>query len=125
MKYLHTEITEQIIEAAFRVHKILGFGFLEKVYENALAIEIRKRGLKVEQQKPLIVYYEKEIVGEFFVDLLVEGKIIVEVKALKQLIDVHEIQLLNYLKGCNLEVGLLINFGKSVETKRKYFKKSE
>jgi GxxExxY protein len=122
MGYLYSEITEKIIEAAFTVHRILGFGFLEKVYENALVIELENRGLKVDQQKSLRVYYKEQIAGEYILDLLVEDKIIVEVKALKQLIEIHEIQLLNYLKGCNLQVGLLINFGPSVEIKRRYQK---
>ncbi|HOO76658.1 MAG TPA: GxxExxY protein [bacterium] len=120
MEYLYSETTEKIIQAAYRVHKTLGFGFLEKVYENALAVELGNTGMMVEQQKPLAVYYEGNIVGDFVIDMLVDGKIVVEIKAVKKLIDVHEIQLLNYLKGCRLEVGLLINFGTSVQTKRKY-----
>lgn len=125
MKYLYSEITGKIIEASYKVHKALGFGFLEKVYENAISYEIGKSGLKVEQQKPLIVYYDKKIVGEYFADLLVKEKIIIEVKAVKKLIDIHEIQLLNYLKGFNLEVGLLINFNKSVKVIRKFLSQSE
>ena len=125
MDYLYSDLTGEIIDAAYKVHKTLGFGFLEKVYENALAVELRKRDIKVEQQKPLYVYYEGEVVGEYFTDLLAEEKIIVEIKAVKKIVDIHEIQLLNYLKGCKLEIGLLINFGKSVEVKRKYFKQTE
>ena len=121
MKYLHTTITDKIIKAAYKVHKMLGFGFLEKVYENALAIELRRMGLKAEQQKPLTVWYEGEVVGEYFIDMLVEEKVIVELKAIKKLLDIHEIQVLNYLKGCQLEVGLLLNFSESLKIKRKYF----
>ena len=120
MKYLHTKITDKIIKAAYKVHKTLGFGFLEKVYENALAIELRRMGLKAEQQKPLTVWYEGEVVGEYFIDMLVEEKVIVELKAVKKLLDIHEIQVLNYLKGCQLEVGLLLNFSESLKIKRKY-----
>ncbi|MCX6349123.1 MAG: GxxExxY protein [Candidatus Aureabacteria bacterium] len=120
--YLYSDVTDKIIKCAYRVHNTLGFGFLEKVYENALAIELRAYGLAVEQQKPLTVRYRGEVVGEFLIDLLLEGKIIVEIKAVRQLIDIHEIQVLNYLKGCGLEVGLLINFSQSLEVKRKYFK---
>ena len=121
MKYLHTTITDKIIKAAYKVHKTLGFGFLEKVYENALAIELRRMGLKAEQQKPLTVWYEGEVVGEYFIDILVEEKVIVELKAVKKLVDIHEIQVLNYLKGCQLKVGLLLNFSESLKIKRKYF----
>lgn len=121
MKYLHSNITDLIIKAAYKVHKTLGFGFLEKVYENALAIELRKAGLKAEQQKPLTVWYEGEVVGEFSVDILVENKVVVELKAVQNLLGKHEIQVLNYLKGCRLEVGLLLNLAESLEIKRKYF----
>ena len=123
--YKHGGITEKIIAAAYKVHNTLGFGFLEKVYENALLIELSIMGLKAEQQKPLTVWYEGKVVGEFFIDLLVEEKVIVEVKAVKKVIDIHEIQVVNYLKGSKLEVGLLLNFSTSLEIKRKFFKKSE
>ncbi len=113
MEYLHSNLTNKIIEAAYQVHNGLGFGFLEKVYENALVIELRKKGLQIEQQRPLTVFYDGEVVGEFFIDILVEGKVIVEIKAAKKILDVHEIQVLNYLKASNLEVGLLLNFSES------------
>jgi len=97
----------------------LGCGFLEKVYENALAIELRRRGLKVDQQHGVAVYYEGEVVGDFVADLLVEGQVVVELKAAKSLDDVHMAQCLSYLKATRLTVCLLINFGKPrVEVKR-------
>jgi GxxExxY protein len=124
MEYLYSAITDKIIRAAYTVHNTLGFGFVEKLYENALVVELQKMGLQVECQKPLTVWYKGEAVGDYCLDMLVEGKIIVEVKAVKQVIDAHEIQILNYLKGCVLEVGLLLNFGESLEVKRKFFSPS-
>lgn len=115
----HSELTQKIISAAFKVHNTLGFGFLEKVYRNALAIEIRKTGLEPRQEQPISVYYENEIVGEYVADIIVDGKIILELKSVKELAPVHEAQLVNYLKATGMEVGLLINFGHSVQVKRK------
>ena len=115
----HSDITEKIIKAAYAVHNTLGFGFLEKVYQNALAIEIRKAGMNVQQEHPIVVYYENIIVGEYFADLVVDEKIILELKAVKELSPAHETQLVNYLKATGMEVGLLINFGHSVKVKRK------
>lgn len=113
------QITEKIIGAFFAVHSRLGPGFLEKVYENALAIELSKAGLKSEQQKPVKVFYREQIVGEFFADVLVEEKILVELKAVKNLADAHFAQCLNYLKATKLPVGFLVNFGEaSVKFKR-------
>lgn len=117
----HNNVTETIIGAAYSVHNALGFGFLEKVYENSLALELRKSGLKVEQQRPVPVRYEGELVGDYVADVIVEDKVIVEVKALSALEPVHEVQLVNYLKATGIEVGLLINFGRKVEVKRKVF----
>lgn len=114
------DITEKIIGGAFKVHKTLGFGFLEKVYKKAMFIELRKRGLKVESEKPIEVYYDGEIVGTYEIDLLVEDKIIVELKAVEELNKKFEVQLVNYLTATKLEVGLLLNFGKeSLQYKRK------
>ena len=121
MKY--SDLTEKIIKAAYTVHNVLGFGFLEKVYQNALVIELRKMGLSVLSEKPITVYYENETVGEYVADLVVEGKVILELKAVKELNEVHEVQLVNYLKATGIEVGLLINFGHSVQVKRKVFDK--
>ncbi len=115
----HTDLTEKIIKAADRVHNTLGFGFLEKIYQNAMMIELSKMGLKALSEEPITVYYESEIIGEYFADIVVEDKIILELKAVKQLSKIHEVQLVNYLKATGIEVGLLINFGHSVQIKRK------
>jgi GxxExxY protein len=115
----HEEITGKILGAAFEVHGQLGFGFLEKVYENALGIELRKRGLKAEQQKPVAVYYKGEVVGEYICDLLVEDKVLVEIKSASRFSDAHHAQLVCYLRATGIEIGLLLNFGHSVEYKRK------
>ena len=118
---LHKEITSEIISAFYAVYNNLGYGFLEKVYENALIIELEKRGLTVRQQVPIQVYYEGKIVGEYFADLLVNNKVIIELKAVKEIIDAHEAQLVNYLKATNIEIGLLLNFGTEAKFKRKIF----
>jgi GxxExxY protein len=115
----HSEITGKIIESAYRVHNTLGFGFLETVYQNALIIELLKTGLNVEKEKRLRLWYENQIIGDFIADIIVEETVIIELKAVKELHAVHEVQLVNYLKATGIEIGLLINFGKSVEIKRK------
>jgi GxxExxY protein len=107
------ELTEKILGAAFRAQNTLGVGFLEKVYENALNIELRKYGLSVESQKAFPVRYEGTVVGDYQADLVVAGKVIVECKAVTALDQMHEAQLLNYLKASGLHIGLLINFGRS------------
>ena len=117
----HADLTEKIIGVFYKVYNTLGYGFSEKVYENALAIELRKLGLKVEQQARIVVYYEGEVVGEYQADLVVNGAVIVELKAARQLADEHEAQLLNYLKATPIEVGLLLNFGPKAEIKRKVY----
>jgi len=117
----HEEITKKIIQSAYTVHKQLGFVFLESVYKKAMVIELRKSGLNVEAEKPLKVYYDGQVVGDFYIDLFVENFVVVELKSVQQLSKNHEVQLVNYLKGINHDVGLLINFGSSgVEVKRKY-----
>jgi len=118
---LHSDITDKIIGAAYEVHGVLGQGFLEKVYENALSVELRRAGLEVEQQRPITVRYKNEVVGDYFADLVVEGAVIVELKATRSIEPVHEVQLVNYLRATRLQVGILINFGKSVTVKRKVF----
>ncbi len=104
------EITYKINGAVFEVNKILGPGFLEKVYENALLLELQERTLKVESQAPIKVLYRGAIVGEYFADLLVEQRVIIELKAVERIQKVHEAQLLNYLKATGLQLGLLVNF---------------
>ena len=114
----HAELTEKIIGRFYTVHNHLGYGFSEKVYENALALELRKVGLRMEQQKPIEVYYDGQVVGEYFVDILVNEAVILELKAARQRAKEHEAQLLNYLKATMVEVGLLLNFGPKAEFKR-------
>jgi GxxExxY protein len=103
-------ITYAINGAVFEVNSVLGAGFLEKVYENALLIELQRRGLNVESQVPLKVSYKGEVVGEYYADIVVEGQVILELKAVEQLQKIHEAQLLNYLQATGFKVGLLVNF---------------
>jgi len=109
-----------IIGCAYRVHNTLGEGFLEKVYENALAIELRRHGLDVVQQAPIQVRYAGQVVGDYYADLWVEGRVILELKAVQELSPVHEVQLVNYLKATGVDIGLLLNFGSSVQIRRKH-----
>ena len=104
------DITYAINGAVFEVNKVLGAGFLEKVYENALLIELQKRGLKAESQVPLTVTYKGETVGEYFADIVVEDAVIIELKAVEKLQKIHEAQVLNYLKTTGFKTGLLVNF---------------
>jgi GxxExxY protein len=121
IELLHRETTDQIIKTFYKVYNTLGFGFLEKVYENALSAELISRGFQVENQKRLEVYYEDQLVGEYFADVVVEEKIILELKSAESLHPAHEAQLMNYLKATEIEVGLLLNFGVKPEFKRKLF----
>ena len=118
---LYKELTNKIINCFYTVYNTLGYGFLEKVYENSLLIELHKQGLIAEKQIPIKVFYNEGVVGEYFADIIVERIIILELKAAQCLIEEHELQLLNYLKATNIEVGLLLNFGKKPEFKRKIF----
>ena len=119
-EYPDKTLTGKIIGAAFEVHNILGPGFLEKVYQNAMVKELQLRGCKAEPEVKIPVYYKDEMVGDYYVDILVEGRIIVELKALSNLTTEHEAQLLNYLKATSHKVGLLLNFGtRRVQTKRR------
>ena len=118
---IHDEITEKILRAFFEVYNTLGYGFLEKVYENALFNELTTAGLRVERQHPIEVGYKRQIVGVYCADLLVENLVIVELKAADALREEHECQLLNYLKATGIQVGLLLNFGKTPQFKRKIF----
>jgi GxxExxY protein len=114
------DLTKKIIGCAYKVHNTLGPGFLEKVYENALRIELEKLGLRVKQQEPINVSYEGQVVGEYYADLWVEERVVIELKALQTLVKQHEVQLVNYLAATNIESGLLLNFGSSVQVKRKF-----
>ena len=118
---LYENLTDRIIHAAMEVHKTLGFGFLEAVYGNALYKELKRCGIKCECQKTIDVYYKGEKVGHYIADMLIEDTIIVESKAVKDLKQEHEWQLINYLKACDKELGLLINFGHSLKVRRKIF----
>jgi GxxExxY protein len=117
----HAEITEKIVQAFYRVYNTLRHGFLEKVYEKAMVIELRKRGVTAQPQEPITVRYEGEVVGDYFADLLVEGLVIVEIKAAETLTEEHHAQIINHLKATDIEVGLLVNFGPKPELKRKVF----
>ncbi len=119
--YKHSGVTEKIIGAAYEVHSTLGHGFMEKVYENALALQLHQTGCALRQQVPVKVMYAGEIVGNYVADLVVEDKVLVEIKAVTELQPLHEVQLVNYLKATEMEVGLLINFGREVEVKRRIF----
>ncbi len=109
---IHGELVKQIIGAAFEVHNVLGYGFLEKVYENALLVELNQRGLHAEAQKQLKVKYKGAIVGDYIADLIVDDKVILELKAEEKYNKQHEAQLLNELKATGMKVGVLINFGR-------------
>ena len=121
MKLLHKELTQDIIKTFYDVYNELGWGFLEKVYQNALFLELKSRGFKVEAQKQIKVFYKNQFVGEYYEDIVVNDKIILELKAAETLIEVYEWQLLNYLKATNIEVGLLLNFGNKPQFKRKVY----
>jgi len=117
----HEELTHKIIGCAYNVFNELGFGFLESIYKKAMIIELVKNNLKVEAEKPRKVYYDNQILGDFYIDLYIEDKVIVELKSVQNLVKEHEVQLVNYLQGLQKDIGLLINFGTSgVEVKRKY-----
>jgi len=122
--FKYKELTEKIIRIFYKVYNKLGYGFLEKVYENAMMIELEKENIPAVPQSPIKVFYDGEIVGEYYADILVDGKVIVEIKAAKALIEENEAQLLNYLKATNIEVGILFNFGPKPEVRRKVFDNS-
>ena len=116
-----SDLTEIIINRFFKVYTYLGFGFLEKVYQNALALELERAGLKVELQKDILVYYQDTIVGAYVADIVVNDCIILELKAVEEFSDAHIRQIKNYLKASRMEIGLLMNFGKKPEFKRCYY----
>jgi GxxExxY protein len=118
---LHEELTGKIIGAFYAVYNTLGHGFLEKVYENALVLELRKQGMLAEQQKRIDVFYEGQRVGEYFADIVVDECVVLELKAAEAIAPEHEAQLINYLKGTSLEVGLLLNFGPKPQFVKRIF----
>lgn len=118
---LHSELSKSIIKIFYQVYNELGYGFLERVYQNALFYELKSNGFKVEARKSIKVYYKEIEVGEYFADLIIDDMIILELKAVEYLIQAHEIQLLNYLRATDCEVGLVLNFGKKPEFIRKVF----
>ncbi len=123
----HEDLTHKIIGCAYLVYKKLGFGFLESIYRKAMVIELTRAGIKVEEEKYLVVYYDQgEELGGFSADLFVEDIVVVELKSVQHTIRDHEVQLVNYLNGLRKDIGLLINFGPSgVEVKRKFRKPKE
>lgn len=120
----HEDVTEGVIGAYYHVYNTLGYGFLEKVYEHALTLELRSRGFAVATQHPITVWYKGIPVGEYFADLLVNECVIVELKSAVALTDADEAQLINYLKATGIEVGLLLNFGPKAQVKRKVYSKA-
>lgn len=117
----HSELTGKILGAFFQLHKELGFGFSEKVYESALEVLLIELGMTVERQKDICVYYHGKVVGNYKADVIINGLVLLEIKSVEKLIDVHDAQLLNYLKATELEVGLLLNFGRQAEFHRKIY----
>ena len=117
----HRDVTEQVIAAFYQVYNSLGWGFLKKVYENALVIELRKRGLRADPQARIDVLYDGFQVGEYYADVLVECCVVVELKAAEGIAPEHEAQLLNYLKATDIDVGMLLNFGPKPQFRRKIF----
>ncbi|MEE9430742.1 MAG: GxxExxY protein [Melioribacteraceae bacterium] len=119
--FQHSDLTKKIIKAFYNVYNKLGYGFLEKVYEKSMMIELSKMGLNSKRQFPIKVFYDDKNVGEYFADIIVEDSVIVELKAAENIAIEHETQLINYLKATEIEVGLLLNFGKEPQLKRKVF----
>jgi len=123
-EYKHSDLTRQIIKAFYIVYNTLGYGFLESVYRNAMQIELNRMGLVSTKEKQIDVYYSSQPVGKYFADLIVEEKVILEIKSAEHLLDEHSAQLLNYLKATPYEVGLLLNFGPKPVLQRKVFDNS-
>jgi GxxExxY protein len=119
--YLHSETTDKIIACAYEVYNKLGFGFTEKVYENAMMIKLLEKKVPAVQQAPINVYFDGKLIGEYFADILVADKVITELKATTILSKAHEVQLVNYLKATGIRVGLLINFGEKIKIVRRVF----
>lgn len=121
MQYLHGGLTDRIIKCFYEVYNTLGYGFLEKVYERSMMIELIRDKLSAYNQIPVRVIYKGEFVGDYFADIIVSEKVIIEIKATESIVEEHELQLINYLKATDKEVGLLLNFGKKPEVRRKIF----
>lgn len=119
--YPHQELTKSIIGIYYNVYNELGYGFLEKVYHRAMIVELNKNGYEVEHEKKIEVFYKKEVVGTYIPDLIINKSVILELKCVEYLIEAHENQLINYLKATECEVGLVLNFGKDPQFKRKIF----
>lgn len=117
----HSDVTDLIIKAFYVVYNALGYGFAEKVYQNAMLLQLRELGLEVQPEFPITVYFKGQAVGDFAVDLFVARCVMVELKSTKELISENEAQLLNYLRATVCEVGLLLNFGPEVQIKRKVY----
>ncbi len=124
MELLHQELTGDILNCFYAVHKSMGIGFAEKVYENSLFVELEETGHKCKRQQPISVYYKGRLVGEYFADLVVDDLVIIELKAAECIVSEHEAQLINYLKATKYEVGMLLNFGKDAKFKRKVLSNS-
>jgi len=116
--FLHKRLSDAILKIYYEVYNTLGYGFLEKVYQNAMCLELKNQGYNVEAQKQIKVYYKGIVVGEYYADLIIDETIILELKACECLMDAHKAQLINYLKATDIEVGLLLNFGETPEFKR-------
>jgi GxxExxY protein len=119
--FQHGDLTGRIINAYYQVYNELGYGFLENVYENALRVELQKRGFRVRAQAPISVFYDEEPVGEYFADLVVNDLVILEIKVADRISEAHKAQLANYLKATRIEVGLVLNFGPKVGIARRVF----
>lgn len=119
--YLHQKLTKGIIQCFFEVYNTLGYGFLEKVYEHSMMVELGLNGLVAESQKPIEVQYQSHLVGDYYADIIVENAVVIELKAAETVAEEHEFQLINYLKATNIEIGLLLNFGKKPDIRRKIF----
>ena len=119
--YLYSRLTSIVIKKFYNVYNELGFGFLEQVYQNALYFELIEAGLYMETQKEIDVYYKDKVVGKYYADMLVNDVLVLELKAVEHIIEAHELQLINYLKATDLEIGLLLNFAKQPAVRRKIF----
>ncbi len=120
-RYPHLDLSATVIGAFYETYNALGFGFLESVYENAFAIQLELCGLQVERQRPILVRFRGNVVGEFRADFVIEERLLVEIKAASALLPAHEAQLINYLKGTGLQLGLLLNFGPRPQVRRRIF----